>query len=89
MKLDWDDIWQGFAILVLATIFTSIMIYSFAPKHTVRYELINGSYGIPTIHRDVENALDETVRLSKEITWPQAVKMTDSLNATLYKYPIK
>lgn len=85
-----EKAWQIFLMAVLSTVLGVIIYFIAAPKHVVRYEL-GGKYskGIPTINVDIENFGDETIELSKEVTWEQAIHMVDSLNQTIKKYPIK
>jgi hypothetical protein len=87
--MDMDKIWQWFAIIVIATLI-GVGVYGItAPKHVVRYELGAGYEGLPAIHVDIENSSDETIRLSKDVTWQQAVQMIDSLNQNLRKHRIQ
>lgn len=84
-----EKIWQWLAIIVIAA-FIGTGIYVIAsPKHVVRYELGVSYDGIPTINADIENAADDRINLSKEVSWSEAVHMVDSLNQNLRKYPIK
>ena len=75
---------------VLAIVLGVIIYFITAPKHVVRYEL-GGQYseGIPEIKVDIENASDETIQLSKDVTWPEAIRMVDSLNQIIKTHPIK
>lgn len=85
-----EKVWWYTVITIVAG-FASVGIYLLAaPKHIVRYEL-GGSYstGVPEIHVDIENGADETIRLSKEVTWSAAVQMVDSLNTGIAKHPIR
>jgi hypothetical protein len=85
-----EKVWWYTVIAIIAG-FASVGIYLLAaPKHIVRYEL-GGQYnnGVPEIHVDIENAADETIQLSKDVTWPSAVRMVDSLNTGLAKHPIR
>jgi hypothetical protein len=79
-----EKAWQIFLMAVLATILGVIIYFIAAPKHVVRYEL-GGQYskGIPTINVDIENFGDETIELSKDVTWEQAIHMVDSRNQNL------
>lgn len=79
-----------FLMGVLATLLGILVHHILSPKHVVRYDL-SGRYseGIPTINIDIENSSDETIQLSKDVTWEAAVKMVDSLNINLSKHPIK
>jgi hypothetical protein len=85
-----EKVWWYTVIAIVAG-FASVGIYMIAaPKHIVRYEL-GGAYnnGVPEIHVDIENGTDETIRLSKDVSWPAAVQMVDSLNTGLAKHPIR
>lgn len=85
-----EKVWWYTVIAIVAG-FASVGIYLLAaPKHIVRYEL-GGDYssGIPEIHVDIENGADKTIQLSKDVTWPAAVQMVDSLNTGLRKNPIR
>lgn len=85
-----EKAWMYFLMGVLATLLGVLVHHILSPKHVVRYEL-GGRYseGIPTINVDIENSQDETIQLSKDVTWESAVKMIDSLNTNLTKHPIK
>jgi hypothetical protein len=85
-----EKAWMYFLMGVLATLLGILVHHILSPKHVVRYEL-GGRYseGIPTINVDIENSQDETIQLSKDVTWEAAVKMVDSLNINLSKHPIK
>lgn len=85
-----EKTWQIFLMGVLATVLGVIIYFITAPKHVVRYDL-SGQYseGIPEIKVDIENSFDETIRLSKDITWPEAIHMVDSLNQIIKTHPIK
>ena len=85
-----EKAWQIFLMGVLAIVLGVIIYFITAPKHVVRYEL-GGQYseGIPEIKVDIENGSDETIKLSKDVTWPEAIRMVDSLNQIIKTYPIK
>lgn len=85
-----EKAWMYFLMGVLATLFGVLIVHILSPKHVIRYDL-GGRYseGIPTINVDIENSSDETIQLSKDVTWEAAVKMIDSLNTDLAKHPIK
>lgn len=87
--MEMEKIWQWFAIVVIAAFIGAGIYMIVSPKHVVRYELGVGYDGIPAINADIENASDDRIRLSKEVTWSEAVHMVDSLNQNLRKYPIK
>jgi hypothetical protein len=38
---------------------------------------------MPAIGIEIENASDETISLSREVSWSQAVQMVDSLNKSI------
>jgi hypothetical protein len=83
-------IWQFFLMFIILVILGSFILWLSSPKHLVRYDL-DRTYqdGIPRIKADVENGSDYTITLSKEVSWEQAIKMLDSLNLGLKKYPVK
>lgn len=83
-------IWQFFLMFIILVILGSFILWLSSPKHVVRYDL-NHTYqdGIPRIKADVENGSDYTITLSKEVSWEQAIRMVDSLNMGLKKYPVK
>lgn len=83
-----EKIWNVLAITTCATLLILFTIFCISPKHTIRYELDNES-GRAAIVRDIENAFDERILLTREITWQEAISMCDSLNQQLKKYPIK
>lgn len=87
--MDMGKIWQWLAIIVIAAFIGTGIYLIVSPKHVVRYELGVGYEGIPAISADIENAPDDWIRLSKEVSWSEAVHMVDSLNQNLRKYPIK
>lgn len=85
-----EKVWWYVVIAIVAG-FATVGIYLIAaPKHIVRYEL-GGQFsnGIPEIHVDIENCADEKIQLSKDVTWPVAVQMVDSLNRGLSKHTIR
>ncbi len=73
----------------ILTLITLFVLFVTSPKHTVRYELESdcNNTRIPAIRKDVENATDDVIKLSKEISWGRAIQMVDSLNQTIK--PIK
>jgi hypothetical protein len=85
-----EKAWMYFLMGVLATLLGVLVHHILSPKHVIRYDL-GGKYseGIPTINVDIENSSDETIQLSKDVTWESAIKMIDSLNTDLAKHPIK
>ena len=85
-----EKAWMYFLMGVLATLLGVLVHHILAPKHVIRYDL-SGKYsdGIPEINVDIENCTDETIELSKDVTWEAAIKMIDSLNTDLAKHPIK
>jgi hypothetical protein len=85
-----EKAWMYFLMGVLATLLGVLVHHILAPKHVIRYDL-GGKYseGIPEINVDIENCTDETIKLSKDVTWEAAIKMVDSLNTDLAKHPIK
>jgi hypothetical protein len=83
-------IWQFFLMFIILVILGSFILWLSSPKHIVRYDLDRGYQdGIPRINADVENGSDYTIPLSKEVSWEQAIRMVDSLNMILKKYPVK
>lgn len=87
--MDMEKAWQWLAIIVIATL-VGVGVYTIvSPKHVVRYDLGIGYDGIPAITADIENAADDKIKLSKEVSWSEAVHMIDSLNQNLRKHPIK
>ena len=85
-----EKAWMYFLMGVLATLLGVLVHHILSPKHVIRYDL-SGRYseGIPCINVDIENSSDETIQLSKDVSWEAAVKMIDSLNTDLAKHPIK
>jgi hypothetical protein len=82
-------IWQFFLMFIILVILGSFILWLSSPKHIVRYDLDSAYHGIPRINADVENGSDYTIPLSKEVSWEQAIRMVDSLNMGLKKYPVK
>lgn len=87
--MDMDKVWQWFAIIVIAAFIGTGTYLIVSPKHVVRYELGIGYEGIPAINADIENAADDKIRLSKDVSWREAVQMVDSLNQNLRKNKIQ
>lgn len=87
--MDMDKVWQWFAIIVIAAFIGTGIYLIVSPKHVVRYELGIGYEGIPAINADIENAADDKIRLSKDVSWREAVQMVDSLNQNLRKNKIQ
>ena len=84
-----NKIWYGILISTVSFLLFMAFYLVVSPKRTIRYELAGYTpQGIPCINVDIENSPDNTIRLSKEVSWEQAVRMVDSLNAILHKYPI-
>lgn len=75
-------------IAVIALIATTTYLIS-GPKKIIGYSLKGNYQGIPAINVSIDNSPDETITLSKEVTWSEAVRMVDSLNAGLKKNSIK
>jgi hypothetical protein len=75
--------WLYFLMLVLSTFIGLAIYFITLTKKVVKYELQGQSEGIPAINANVENGPDYTIRLSKEVTWNNAVQMIDSLNKTI------
>lgn len=53
-----------------------------APKYVKSYYLRSNN-SVPAIGVEIENASDETIWLSREVSWKEAVQMVDSLNHTI------
>lgn len=81
-----EKAWQFFLMLVIASALGVLIYFAVSPKRAVRYQLYGDySNGIPAIKVDIENSSDDIIRLSKDVTWQEAVHMVDSLNMTLKK----
>ena len=81
-----EKAWQFFFMLVIASLLSVGIYFAISPKRAVRYQLYGDySNGIPAIKVDIENASDDVIRLSKDVSWQEAVRMVDSLNMTLKK----
>ncbi len=81
-----EKAWQFFLMLVIASALGVLIYFAVSPKRAVRYQLYGDySNGIPAIKVDIENASDDVIRLSKDVSWQEAVHMVDSLNMTLKK----
>jgi hypothetical protein len=69
-------------IAVGLSLFGTLIYFINSPKYVKSYYLKSNS-SIPAIGIEIENASDETIFLSREVSWPQAVQMVDSLNKTI------
>ena len=81
-----EKAWQFFFMLVIASLLGVLIYFIISPNRAVKYQLY-GDYnnGIPAIKVDIENASDDIIHLSKDVSWNEAVRMVDSLNMTLKK----
>jgi len=72
-----------YSLIVFGLSLSGTLIYFMnAPKYVKSYYLrSNSSY--PAIGVEIENASDETIFLSREVSWKEAVQMVDSLNKTI------
>lgn len=79
-----EKAWLYFLMLVVASFVAVGIYFILSTKKVVRYEL-DGKYshGVPAINVNVENGVDYTIQLSKEVSWSDAVHMIDSLNKTI------
>ncbi len=69
-------------IAVGLSLFGTLIYFINSPKYVKSYYLKSNS-SIPAIGIEIENASDETIFLSREVSWPQAVQMVDSLNKSI------
>jgi hypothetical protein len=69
-------------IVVGLSLFGTLIYLINAPKYVKSYYLRSNS-SMPAIGIEIENASDETIYLSREVSWPQAVQMVDSLNKSI------
>lgn len=81
-RLDWDDAWQ--ALLYATCIFFLFLIgtCSLEKKYVTGYSLGDDG-GALTIVKGIEWYEDETIKLDRSVTYWDAIRMVDSLNATL------
>lgn len=85
MEKAWNVVGMIAVMILIATITYLIL----GPKNVIEYSLGGNYRGIPEINVSIDNSPDETINLSKEVTWKDAVEMIDSLNADLKKNSIK
>lgn len=85
MEKAWSIVGMITVMILVAT--TTYLILG--PKNVIEYSLEGNYHGIPAINVSIDNSPDETINLSKEVTWKDAVEMVDSLNADLKKNSIK
>lgn len=79
-----EKAWLYFLMLVIASFIGVGIYFILSSKRVVRYELDGRySHGVPAINVNVENGMDYTIQLSKDVTWNDAVHMIDSLNQTI------
>ncbi len=69
-------------IAVVLSFFGTVIYFINAPKYVKSYYLRSSSQ-IPAIGIEIENSPDETILLSREVSWSQAVQMVDSLNKSI------
>jgi|WetSurMetagenome_2_1015567.scaffolds.fasta_scaffold1239597_2 hypothetical protein len=86
------DTWDKFWMVVLASVIGSALYVlvnlCVSEKRTLRYEMGGGDgFGGISIVKVIDNAPDESIRLSNGVSYPQAVQLLDSLNSNLKRYP--
>jgi hypothetical protein len=69
-------------IAVGLSLFGTLIYFFNAPKYVKSYYLRSNS-SMPAIGIEIENSSDETIYLSREVSWSQAVQMIDSLNKSI------
>jgi hypothetical protein len=85
-----EKVWQYFFMLVISA-FLGLAIYHItSTKRIIEYQL-SGEYtkGVPAIRVNIDNAPDDILQLSPDVTWDRAIIMVDSLNTNLKKNSIK
>ncbi len=75
----FEKIWSSFALVVVALI---VFYVFFIPKHIHSYYLGSESSTLE-ITVDIENYVDQTIDLDRNITYVEAVAIVDSLNKTI------
>ena len=72
-----------YSLIALGLSLSGTLIYFMnAPKYVKSYYLRSNS-SCPAIGVEIENASDEIIYLSREVSWNEAVQMIDSLNKTI------
>jgi hypothetical protein len=69
-------------IAVGLSLFGTLIYFINAPKYVKSYYLRSNNQ-LPSIGIEIENSVDETIYLSREVSWSQAVQMVDSLNKSI------
>jgi len=91
MKFD-EDFWGNvitFFITLACIVIFAVIIRAFTADHKVRGYYLNSTCNnngaSPKIVVDIDWQADESIVLDRYTTYPQAIQMLDSLNATLKK----
>lgn len=77
-------------MIVISVILGVLILHITSTKRIIEYRL-SGEYsqGVPRISVNIDNSPDETIQLSPDISWDQAIIMVDSLNNNLKKNSIR
>lgn len=77
-------------MLIISFFLVFCAFYIASTKRIIEYQLSGeNSEGVPRIKVNIDNAPDEIIRLSPDVTWDRAIIMVDSLNINLKKNSIQ
>lgn len=83
-EFEWKDVWELLAVLTAAAFAVFLLMFLFSHKVVEGYSLDQKSgNGVLYIEKHVDWAVDGSVELERSITVQQALKIVDSLNASL------
>jgi len=84
-KIGWDDVFLFLLWVFLASLISIIIIFSFSTKYTKSYSIGKDGDANISITKEIEWDCDEEIKLDRSITYWEAIRMVDSLNASLHK----
>ncbi len=88
MFKDFKITWNGAFLLTLWVLSTSLVVllvvFCCAKKFTHQYTL-GDKDGVLTITKEIDWCEDDEIQLDRNITYPEAIRLVDSLNKTLKK----
>lgn len=83
-EFEWVDAWCFLLWITSASLVLFLFIYWFSNPKLIGYSLY-GCDGQLKIEKQIDWNPDETIQLDRSITYWEAIRMVDSLNATIKK----
>lgn len=86
-RIEWNDVWQLLAILSIVTFVAFVSVALIKKKTVFQYSIGNTSNNNPgntlSITKHVDWFIDDEIILDRSITYLEAIRLVDSLNASL------